>query len=101
METMEKETIKIVKPIYYSTKMNKYYFNNCSVLGDYVAQTVYGGENLKGGEIKLDKNGKKFILGLLEIRKSKKTDNTYYYCIGFVDSHEDKANAIESDEGQF
>lgn len=94
MENQEKNTITITVPVYYSTKMKKYYFNNCSVMGDYVAQTVYGGDNLKGGEIKYDKNGKRFIIGILEIRKNKQ-GNSYYYCIGYYDKTKKEDKKVE------
>lgn len=71
-----------VKAIYYSKKMSKYYFNSISVFGDYQAITVYGGDELKGGEIKTDKNGRQYILGYVEKVKGK---NGYYWkCTGFV-----------------
>lgn len=71
------------KAIYYSTKMKKYYFNNTTVFGTYKAETVYNGDALKGGTIKTDKNGKKYILGYVEQVKSQK-GYTYYKCTGFV-----------------
>lgn len=82
-----------IKPIYYSQKMNKYYFNGTSVFGDYKAITVYGGDNLKGGEIRIDKNGRKYIMGYVEIVKGKK--GTYYKCTGFVPATEKAETAEE------
>lgn len=73
-----------VKPIYFSTKKNQYYFNSTSVLGDYRMVRVYKGENLKGGEIKIDKNGRKYILGYVEQVLSK-NGHTYYQCVGYVE----------------
>ena len=60
-----------IKPIYYSDKSHKYYFNNTNAFGSYWATTVYNGEALKGGEIKVDKNGRKYIMGRVEKMFSK------------------------------
>lgn len=71
------------KPIYYSEKSHNYYFNSTNAFGGYYAQTVYGCEKLKGGEIKIDKNGRQYIMGIVERVKSK-NDRYYYRCIGYV-----------------
>ena len=71
-----------IKPIYYSDKSHKYYFNNTNAFGSYWATTVYNGEALKGGEIKVDKNGRKYILGRVE-KMFSKDGRTYYKCVGF------------------
>ena len=82
-----------VKAIYYSKKMNKYYFNSISVFGDYRAVTVYNGDALKGGEIKTDKNGRQYIVGYVEKRKGK--NGYYWYCTGFVPSKTEEAQTAE------
>lgn len=74
--------MKEIKPIYYSRKMNKYYFNNTTAFGAYYAETVYNGDALKGGEIKTDKNGKQYILGFVEKVRSQ-NGRDYYKCTGF------------------
>ena len=71
-----------IKPIYYSDKSHKYYFNNTNAFGSYWATTVYNGEALKGGEIKVDKNGRKYIMGRVE-KMFSKDGRTYYKCVGF------------------
>lgn len=76
-----------VKAIYYSSKMKKYYFCETSVFGDFYAQKVYDGIKLKGGEIKTDKNGKKYILGYVEKVQGK--NGFYYKCTGFVPAKEE------------
>lgn len=83
------------KPIYYSDKSQKYYFNTTTAFGKYYAQTVYGGEKLKGGKIRIDKNGRQFIMGLVSKTKSK--NGFYYYqCVGFVEAAEEvKENETE------
>ena len=63
-----------IKPIYYSDKSHKYYFNNTNAFGSYWATTVYNGEALKGGEIKVDKNGRKYIMGRVEKMFSKEPE---------------------------
>ena len=82
-----------VKAIYFSKKMNKYYFNSISVFGDYRAVTVYNGDALKGGEIKIDKNGRQYIVGYVEQRKGK--NGLYWYCTGFVPKTEKAETAEE------
>ena len=71
-----------IKPIYYSDKSHKYYFNSTNVFGSYSAVTVYNGEALRGGDIKVDKNGRKYILGRVE-KKLSKDGRIYYKCLGF------------------
>lgn len=75
----------MTKAIYYSKKMRKYYFNNVTAFGQYFAETVYGGENLVGGEIKTDKNGKQYILGNVVECISQNTGRKYYKCTGYVE----------------
>lgn len=75
--------MKEMKPIYYSEKSKKYYFNNITAFGQYFAEKVYGGENLKGGEIKIDKNGRQYILGYVE-RVRSQDGRSYWKCTGFV-----------------
>ena len=75
----------MVKAIYYSKKMKKYYFNNVTAFGQYFAETVYGGENLVGGQIKTDKNGKQYIVGNVIECISSNTGRKYYKCTGFVE----------------
>ena len=70
-----------IKPIYYSNKTHRYYINSVNALGEYQAITVYNCEALKGGEIKVDKNGRKYILGLVENTLSK-NGRMYYRCTG-------------------
>lgn len=79
-----------IKPIYFSKKKNCYYFNSTSLLGDYRMVKVYNGDKLKGGEIKTDKNGRKYILGYVEEVLSK-TGYTYYTCTGFVENKDESA----------
>lgn len=74
---------QIVKPIYFSKKLQKYYFNDTSVFGDYHMAVVYDGIKLKGGEIKTDKNGRQYILGYVEQVLSK-NGYTYWRCTGYV-----------------
>ena len=88
--------MKEIKPIYYSEKSKKYYFNSTSVFGHYFAETVWNGANLKGGEIKTDKNGRQYILGVVE--KVKSRNGRYYYtCVGpytpsTVDDNDDQTD---------
>lgn len=70
-----------IKPIYYSEKTHRYYFNSINAFGDYQSVTVYNCEALKGGEIKVDKNSRKYILGLVENTLSK-NGRMYYRCTG-------------------
>ena len=79
-----------IKPIYFSKKKNCYYFNSISVLGDYRMVKVYNGEKLKGGEIKIDKNGRKYIIGYVE-EVLGKNGYTYYVCTGFVENKDESA----------
>lgn len=72
-----------VKPIYFSKAKNYYYFNSTSLFGDYRMVKVYDGNKLKGGEIKVDKNGRKYILGYVEEVLSK-NGHVYYKCTGYV-----------------
>lgn len=72
-----------IKAIYYSRKMNKYYFCNSTAFGKFYAETVYNGDALKGGEIKTDKNGKQYILGYVKKVRSQ-NNRDYYKCEGFV-----------------
>lgn len=76
--------MKEMKPIYYSEKGKKYYFNNITAFGNYFAEKVYGGENLKGGEVKTDKNGRQYIMGYVERAYNKNTGFSYWKCTGFV-----------------
>ena len=78
----------MTKAIYYSKKMKKYYFNNVTAFGQYFAETVYGGENLIGGKIEIDKNGKQYILGNVVECVSKNTGRRYYKCTGYVEKQE-------------
>ena len=78
-----------IKPIYYSDKAHKYYFNNINAFGSYWATAVYNGEALKGGEIKVDKNGRKYIMGRIE-KEFSKDGRVYYKCLGFYIPPEDK-----------
>lgn len=73
----------MIKAIYYSKKMKKYYFSNTTVFGNYYAETVYGVEQLKTEdlEIKTDKNGKLYFLGEVILTMAK-NGNKYYKCIG-------------------
>lgn len=75
----------MTKAIYYSKKMKKYYFNNVTAFGQYFAETVYGGENLIGGTIQTDKNGKQYILGNVVECISQNTGRKYYKCTGYVE----------------
>ena len=75
----------MTKAIYYSKKMKKYYFNNVTAFGQYFAETVYGGENLIGGKIETDKNGKQYILGNVVECISRNTGRKYYKCTGYVE----------------
>ena len=75
----------MTKAIYYSKKMKKYYFNNVTAFGQYFAETVYGGENLIGGTIQTDKNGKQYILGNDVECISQNTGRKYYKCTGYVE----------------
>ena len=70
-----------IKPIYYSEKTHRYYFNSVNAFGKYYAVTVYNCEALKGGEIRIDKNGRQYILGLVEQVLSK-NGRMYYRCTG-------------------
>lgn len=79
-----------IKPIYYSNKTNRYYFNSTNAFGEYKAITVYNGESLKGGEIKVDKNGRKYILAYVENVLSK-NGRMYWRCMGFY-TPEEKEN---------
>lgn len=58
----------MVKPVYYSDKMKKYYFNE-NVFGTFKSITVYGVENItiKPEDVKLDKNNKKYVV--MELKK--------------------------------
>lgn len=55
----------MIKPIYYSDKSHKYYFNELDAFGGYSAITVYGCDKLRFGDVNIleDKNGKKYFLG--------------------------------------
>lgn len=78
---------KTIKPIYYSKKTHKYYFCDVNAFGEFKAVTVYGGEKLRGGEIKTDKHGKQYILGYVSQKMSEK-GNLYFVCEGFVPAKE-------------
>jgi len=82
----------MIKAIYYSKKMKKYYFSNVTAFGQYFAETVFGGENLIGGKIKTDKNGKQYILGNVVEVKSQNTGRKYYKCTGYVEPAEEPKN---------
>lgn len=81
--------------VYYSKKMRKYYFLQDNVMEDEINTiTVYGGDKLKGGEIKTDKNGKKYITGIVSHKLGK--NGSYYVCEGY---YNDK-DCIEQDSSQ-
>lgn len=86
-----------IKPIYYSRKMNKYYFNNITAFGSYYAETVYNGDALKGGEIYTDKNGKQYILGKI-VKVKSKDGHDYYKCVGYHVKNTDPLTDLIKDE---
>lgn len=86
----------MVKPVYYSDKMKKYYFNE-NVFGTFKSITVYGMENLKyeAADVKTDKNGKKYILVELERKFNQDSYKPYYRVVRVavkkVDNDEEKS----------
>lgn len=91
----------MVKPVYYSEKMKKYYFNE-NVFGDFKAITVYGVENvqIKPEDVKLDKNKKKYVVMELKKEFNKEGYKPYFKAIRVA---EKKQNAEEgnSEESAF
>lgn len=85
----------MIKAIYYSRKMKKYYFNNVTAFGQYFAETVYGGENLIGGEIKTDKNDKQYIVGYVSECVSPVTGRKYFKCTGYVEPKSEVKEEME------
>lgn len=68
----------MIKNIYYSKKMRAYYFLRANAFGeDMEIIKVYGGDKLKGAEIKTDKNDKKYITAIVKETLGK-NGHTYF-----------------------
>lgn len=87
----------MVKPIYYSSKMKKYYFNNTTLFGDYYAEKVYGCENFTGSEVNIqtDKNGRKYFLALVKECVNKEGHKYYVMEAPYTKKSENEPFATE------
>lgn len=86
----------MVKPVYYSDKMKKYYFNE-NVFGDFKAITVYGVENvtIKPEDVKLDKNKKKYVVMELKKEFNKDAYKPYFKAVRVA---EKKVENVENED---
>lgn len=87
----------MVKPIYYSQKMKKYYFNNTTLFGTYYAEKVFGCEKFSANEITIqeDKNGRKYFLALVKECVSKDGHKYYVMEAPYTKKSENESFATE------
>ena len=91
----------MIKAIYYSKKMNKYYFCEKTVFGDFRTITVYGVEKVDPSTLtfKEDKNGKKYFLGEL-VKTISEKGFIYYTCKGAAETGAVKESELQSQSAE-
>lgn len=72
----------MVKPVYYSEAMKKYYFNE-KVFGNFKTITVYGVENIniEPEDVRLDKNKRPYVVMELKREFSQENYKSYFKAV--------------------